>query len=88
MMLLILHTLATAAILICGLYFALNRMTQKTMHGMRLAWVLMTTGALGALVAPLLGTWHPTTWETALTVGFALYLLSERRSGCIIRRGS
>lgn len=79
-MLLALTLIAALGIFVKGLFFSLNNMSRHTSHGMRLAWVSLTTGAAGVLLSPLYGRMHsPTFWETALVVGIAMYVLFERR---------
>jgi hypothetical protein len=77
MILLALNLLAAAVILVDGMFFTINRMTKHTRHGMRFAWLTMTTGALGILISPLFYKWHPTPWETTLIVGLALCMIFE-----------
>lgn len=79
MILLAISLLAAAVILVRGLFFVINRMNRCTPHGMRLAWLAMTTGALGVVVSPLYGSRQPSLWETALLVGIALHVLCDRR---------
>jgi len=78
MTLLLINLAAAIVILVRGLFFAINRMDRCTPHGMRLAWLVMTTGALGAIVGPLYGV-RPSLWQTALAVGIALYVCFDRR---------
>jgi len=76
--LLLINIAAALLILVRGMFFAINRMDRCTPHGMRLAWLGITTGALGIIVGPLYGI-HPNFWQTALVVGIALYVLFDRR---------
>ncbi|AKU21806.1 hypothetical protein [Massilia sp. NR 4-1] len=55
--------LAALLLLYRGLFFAINRMGPETAPHQRLAWLLLTTGALDFVAAPLfrrvpLGAWH------------------------------
>lgn len=77
--LLALNVIAAVVILINGLFFVINRMSRHTRHGMRVAWLILTTGALGVAVSPLYCRWQPTLWETILIVGVALHFVFERR---------
>lgn len=79
MTLIVISTVAAAVILVRGMFFSIPRMDRCTPHGIRLAWLAMTTGALGVLVRPLYGARPPSMWETALLVGIALYVLFDRR---------
>jgi hypothetical protein len=81
MSLLIVNTIATAVILIHGLFFAINRMDRCTAHRVRIAWLVTTTGAFGVLIGSIFNHRLPTIWEVILTVGFALYLKFDRRHG-------
>lgn len=80
MILLILNLIAAAVILGKGVFFVINRMDRHTRHSIRFAWLVMTTGALGIVIAPLYGYAHPDMWGTALSVGVALYVVCDRRS--------
>jgi len=75
----ILSILASLVIVLHGIFFVISRMNRFTPTSMRLAWVLMTVGAMGELLAPLFRLRTPTLWEAILIVGFAAYILSERR---------
>jgi hypothetical protein len=77
-MITVLNMIAAVTVLVCGLA-AINKMTRRTSQGMRVAWLALTTGALGVLVAPLYGYPSPGVWGTALNVGIALHLVFERR---------
>ena len=79
MMLLVLSMLAAVVIVVNGLFFAINNITRHTAHGIRIAWILMTTGALGVFLGIVFSRWRPSVWDTALFVGLALYLIFERR---------
>jgi hypothetical protein len=77
-MILIINMIAAAIVLSYGLG-AINRMSGCTCNGMRIAWLALTTGALGVLVGPLYGNALPGAWGTVLHVGIALHVIFERR---------
>jgi len=79
-MLLAISCFAALVILIRGLFSTINQMGRQTSHGIRFAWIAMTTGAAGVLFGPLCGRLHsPSIWETALLVGIACHIAFERR---------
>ena len=77
-MILAINLIAAAIILIYGLA-AINKMGWRTCYGMRAAWLVLTTGALGVLISPIYGHQYFGLWETALNVGIALHVVFERR---------
>lgn len=79
MTLLTLNMLAAAVILVRGMFGVIRMMNKCTPHGMRVAWLAMTTGAAGVLISPFYMIRIPTLWETALWVGVALYIIFDRR---------
>ena len=79
-LLLTLNLLAATLIVLYGVFSVINAMTHATSHGMRLAWVVLTTGALGVLLAPLFDKPMPPAPLTAVLVGVALHILCDRRS--------
>lgn len=74
-----LNTMAAAIILTHGLFHVINAMGHGTRHGMRCAWIVLTTGALGVLLAPLFDKPVPSPYWTGILVGIALYILFDRR---------
>jgi len=56
---------------------ALNRMSSRTAHGIRLAYLVLTTGAV-AVVTSSLGSGN--IFECFFAVGAALYLALDRRN--------
>lgn len=74
------NVFAASIVLVYGVA-AINRMGLGTCNGMRIAWLSLTTGALGVLLAPLYGHPAPGLWGTALNVGIALHVVFERRRG-------
>jgi hypothetical protein len=85
-LLLLLNTAATAGIVLHGVFTAINAMGHGTGHGMRLAWITLTTGALGVLLAPLFGKAQPGAHWTCILIGAALYLVFDRRRGPLWKR--
>lgn len=77
--LLFLNTMAAAVILTHGLFSVINAMGHATRHGMRCAWIILTTSALGVLVGPLFDKPVPSPYWTGILVGIALYILFDRR---------
>lgn len=53
----------------------INRMTRKTNHIIRLAYILLAVGALGIVSAPLFGYSAPLVAETIIKVGVAMVLI-------------
>lgn len=80
-----LNTVAAIVILINGLFSVINSMGRHTGHGMRIAWLAMTTGAFGVLLGPLFGHPPPGPYWTGLLVGFALFVIFERRHSNDVR---
>lgn len=81
-MMLALNMLAAAVIFTSGLFGAINNMTRCTRHGIRLAWVILTTGALAVLLEPFYGASSPAWQEVLLNCGVALFVLGNRRRSC------
>lgn len=79
MMLSILSFCAAVLIVLNGVFGVIRRMNRCTPHGMRFAWLAMTTGAFGVLLRPLYGASPPSLWETILLVGIAFYIAFDRR---------
>lgn len=80
MILFIVNMCAAAVVFVSGLFFAIKNMNRCTSTGIRFAWIFMTTGALGVLIAPVFGARSPTIPETVLLVGFAIFIHYERRN--------
>lgn len=75
----ILNMAAAAVIVAHGVFAVINSMGRHTGHGMRLAWSILTTGALGVLVGPLFDKLPPGPSWTIMLVGLAASILFERR---------
>lgn len=82
MMPLLLNLLAAAIVLVTGLWHA-NNMTEHTRHGIRLAWVILTAGALAILLSPLYGYTHPIWSEVFFNMGVALFVVTNKRRGIV-----
>lgn len=78
MILLIVNMCAAAVVFVSGLFFAIKNMSRCTKFGIRLAWLCMTTGALGVLIAPIFSIRSPTISESVLLVGFAMFIICGR----------
>jgi len=78
-MIILLNSIAAAVILINGLFFTINRMGRHTRHGIRFAWMVMVTGSLGVLLGPLFGYPPPSPAATLMHIGFALFVMFNRR---------
>lgn len=76
--LLIANFVAALVVFVHGVW-AINHMTRHTDHGVRLAWLAITTGAFGVLLSPIYGHTFPAAWEAILNVGIALHVAFERR---------
>lgn len=81
-MMLALNLAAAAVVFLFGLFGAINNMTGCTRHGIRIAWILLTTGALAVLLGPLYGYVSPRWSEVLLNVGVALFVVTSRRRNC------
>jgi len=81
-MMLALNLVAAAVVFLFGLFGAINNMTGCTRHGIRIAWILLTTGALAVLLGPLYGYVTPRWSEVLLNCRIALCLLVSRRRNC------
>lgn len=62
-----------------GVLFVLNKMSDCTHHGIRWAWLILTTGSVSVLLAPLYGNLQATLPSTIIIAGAALYALWDRR---------
>jgi len=71
----ILQALAALYVLGEGV-IALNRMSRRTAHGIRLAYLVLTTGAVAAVTSSLGAS---NIFECLFAVGVALYLALDRR---------
>lgn len=78
-MLTILNIAAAAVVVVHGVFAVINSMGRHTGHGMRIAWAVLTTGALGVMVGPLFGKLPPGPSWTCMLVGIALSIIFERR---------
>lgn len=78
-LLVLLNTMSTSIIVLHGLFSVINAMGHGTRHGIRAAWIVMTTGALGILLGPLFNKPTPGPYWTGILVGIALFILSDRR---------
>ena len=73
----IVNFIAASIILFCGIS-SINNMGRGTCNIARIAWLALTTGSLGIVIAPIYG--YPTLgWETTLNIGIALHVAFERR---------
>lgn len=82
-MLLAIYLCAAALILLKGLFVAINNMGRHTPLRRRLAWLLLTTAALDAVVGPAFARAPVPTpgWAVvALTVVLACYVLAPWRA--------
>lgn len=80
MILFFVNMVAAGVVFVSGLFFAIKNMSRCTKSSIRFAWIFMTTGALGVLVAPVFGVRAPSLSETVMMVGFAVFILCERRN--------
>lgn len=71
----VIQTLAAVYVLGEGL-LALNRMGPATSHSVRLAYLVITSGALAAITSALGG--HRN-WQLILVLGVAIYFAVDRR---------
>lgn len=79
-MLLAIYFIAAALILGRGLFFIINHMGRHTAFCTRLAWLLLTTGALDVLLGPVFGRVPAPSYGNAiLLAGFACYLIWRTR---------
>lgn len=62
-----------------GIFTVLNSMSKKTYFPVRLAWILMTTGAFAVLAAPIFGLYMTGTSSTLIHFGIAVFVFSDRR---------
>ena len=73
----IVNFVAASIILFCGIS-SINKMQRGTCNIARIAWLALTTGSLGIVIAPIYG--YPTLgWETTLNIGIALHVFFDRR---------
>lgn len=62
-----------------GVFNVINVMTRQTYFPVRVAWVLMITGAMAVLVGPVFGFTVTSVQTTISYVGVALFVFFERR---------
>lgn len=68
------NMLAAAIVLVRGLFFVLNNMRPETGHGIRITWVLLTTGAAAVLLLD-----HAPTWPSVVFhIGIAAMVCIDR----------
>lgn len=79
MILSVISMLAAVVIVINGLFFVINKMSRHTAHGIRIAWILMTSGASGVLLGVIFGKWLPSLCDAVLLSGVALFMILDRR---------
>ncbi len=79
MITIIISMIAAAIVAFHGIFSVINHMSPCTPTGMRVAWILVTVGSTGMLLAPLFGTRQPSVWEAALLSGVAAYVVFDRR---------
>ena len=72
---------AAAIILVRGLFFALNNMRPETDFGLRLAWLMLTTGAAAVLLSGHMPTWP----ELILHCGVAALVCCDPRNQLLKR---
>lgn len=75
-----LSTLLASFLFVSGL-IVIYRMTRKTAHARRVAWVIVTTGALGVLVCGLTGV-EATDYYVLTLSGVAVLVLCGFRGSC------
>ncbi|MBY0556559.1 MAG: hypothetical protein K2P77_05080 [Burkholderiaceae bacterium] len=81
-MLLVIYYCAAAVLLFQGLFHVLNHMDRHSCNVTRLAWLLMTTGALQVLLAPIFGaTPMPTFGDVLLLGSVAGYFIANHTKG-------
>lgn len=80
MILFIVNMVAAAVVFVSGLFFAIKNMSLCTKFSIRFAWIFMTAGAFGVLVAPFFRVRAPSISETVLLVGMAVFIVCERRN--------
>lgn len=80
MILFVINMVAAGVVFTAGLFFAIKNMSRCTKASIRFAWIFMTTGAAGVLLAPLFGVRAPSMPETVLMVGVAVFIICERRN--------
>lgn len=79
-MLLAIYLTAALLILCQGLFYIINHMGRHTPHLARLAWLLLTTGALDVAIGPVFGRMcAPTYGDAVLMAALAGYLLWRGR---------
>jgi len=79
MITIIVSMIAAAIVVVHGIFSKINRMSRCTPIGMRVAWILVTAGAMGMLLSPFFDYRQPSAWEAALMSGVAAYVLFDRR---------
>ncbi len=62
-----------------GVFHIINAMTKRTFFPVRLAWLLLTTGALAVLVGPLYGYSSTSVTNLLIHIGLATLVCFERR---------
>lgn len=73
------YLIAALAILCQGLFHTINHMGRHTQLAARLGWLLLTTGALDIVLAPLFGrSAAPAYGDALLLAWLAWYLKGER----------
>lgn len=76
---LVLNLLSSMVIAHKGLFHVLNSMSKHTYFPVRLAWVLMTTGAFAVISGPIFGLYMTGTISTLIHMGVAVFVFSDRR---------
>lgn len=74
--------LFAAGVIFCIGLCSVNNMGRETRHGIRYAWVGLTTAAFSILISPLFGEVNPSRSEVFFTVCVALFVLANRRRNC------
>lgn len=75
----IINLAAAAIVTVHGVFSVINLMGRRTGHGMRIAWVILTVGALGVLLGPIFGKAPPSPSWSIMLAGVALAIVFDRR---------
>lgn len=71
---------ACSALVLLGMFNAINGMSKDTCHPVRFAWVFITTAAMGGLLGELYGHQPASIVQISMEIGVALYLFMDRRT--------
>lgn len=75
----VINMIAAAIVTVHGVFSVINLMGRHTGHGMRIAWVILTVGALGVMLGPIFGKAPPGPSWTIMLAGVALAIVFDRR---------